>query len=594
MQQKNGSNWKYDKALDCMLFFAQRVDELLFHHTTDTYRFPALSLSGIADEFCTVYEDAKRGIIHKKNCSHIIEEFNDRLKKDSLAKSILSAEYVERFEKNHENWDIKQQYENITYIYRKLGNYAYYNAIKKRLKELIKENKEKKEIDSLATRWVREVIDCGYTENYVYRALHQVFYHDKVDSIDSLDRFFNMFNFKKRKYDVYIGFSEDLTPIKSLFEKMILYDAKIVLLTPSEAPKGIKTKNQRTIIKFESIRELDIFSAYEKAFDISTRIVDSYAFFRHDGSSIKIYGQVVDEDKSIVHIIQKQLLKDRVSPLSRLDSKKNADELLTALFSNRRNLNDLQKIVKIHNSALKSENINDSLLSLWSLIESLFISDNNEESKEENDNSQYKSGTVIELLIPFLKSTYVSKLVQTFIADVKHWDQNFFDDFIVANGFGENELEHAFAFLTFESTQTARDELYSRTSQYPLLKNRVCILYEQLHDIKSIKATLAAHKKRLTWQIQRIYRARNYIIHDGRSNDRLNHDLLINLHSYVDTLISKIVELINKSPYNDTVLDIITEHKLEVSIFDEMLEKQKNENINETNAKKLLYYRFSE
>lgn len=57
MRQNNITKWKYDSSLNCLLFFAQRLDELLFHHTTDTYRYPSLSLRGLAAEYCSVYSD---------------------------------------------------------------------------------------------------------------------------------------------------------------------------------------------------------------------------------------------------------------------------------------------------------------------------------------------------------------------------------------------------------------------------------------------------------------------------------------------------------------------------------------------------------
>ena len=85
----------------------------------------------------------------------------------------------------------------------------------------------------------------------------------------------------------------------------------------------------------------------------------------------------------------------------------------------------------------------------------------------------------------------------------------------------------------------------------------------------------------MKWHLHRIYRARNYIVHDASGDEELNRELLINLHSYIDTSVSKIIELLIASPYNDRLSDIILEHKLEVSIFDEKLESQGNEDITE-------------
>ena len=309
MQQKNGANWEYDNSLDCMLFFAQRVDELLFYHTTDTYRFPSLSLRGLAKEYCNVYVDSLKGIIKDKNLPRIIDEFNDRLQSDPLATSILSKEYVNRFQKNYGSWDKKTQFENINYIGRKLSNRVYYNAAVKKIKALVEENKEKKKLDALAQIWVRETVDYGYDENFIFKTLHKVFFYSRVSSLDALTTFFSVFGFKKSQYDVYIGFEKDLTPIQPLFEKLVLDSGTLHVLKPSEVENGIKTKRQRTILKYESIQALDMFSAYEKAYKIALHVVDSYAYYRHDGSSIKTYGQVVCADKSIIRIRQTNLLK---------------------------------------------------------------------------------------------------------------------------------------------------------------------------------------------------------------------------------------------------------------------------------------------
>ena len=70
MRVNNISNWEYSESLNTMLFFAQRLDELLFHHSTDSYRYPVLSIIGLCDEFIRVYEDVENKIIHEKNIDH--------------------------------------------------------------------------------------------------------------------------------------------------------------------------------------------------------------------------------------------------------------------------------------------------------------------------------------------------------------------------------------------------------------------------------------------------------------------------------------------------------------------------------------------
>lgn len=124
------------------------------------------------------------------------------------------------------------------------------------------------------------------------------------------------------------------------------------------------------------------------------------------------------------------------------------------------------------------------------------------------------------------------------------------------------------------------------------MRYRVCTLSDSLQNSKEIKSLIKAHTQRVTWHLHRIYRARNYIIHDANSNNRLNEGLVINLHSYVDTLFSEVITHISISPYNDSIYDAITNHKLSVLIMDEKLENRKNEEITVDNALQYLYYDF--
>lgn len=597
MRKNNLTSWNYTASLECLLFFAQRMDELLFHHTTDTYRYAALSIRGLAAEYCAVYHDVKAGTLNKKNLSHIIDEFSYRIRCDDVAGSILTNEYVDRFIKCYGNWDMKAQYENMQYVGRKLSNRTYYNGLVNRLKELIAENKQKKEIDEKTSLFVKELLDCGYNANYVYQMLHEVFFHQAVSSLNSLDNFLDQFDFSKKKYDVYIGYSNDMASLFPLFKKIVISDLNVSMLDLNSVPTGIKTKRQKTILKFEGVESYDTYSAFELVNSISSCVVNSYSFFRHEPDAVHTYGQVIDKNGIIVTIRPKKLLKNSVSVLSRQDATQNAESLIKIIFANYANLSDFIKVTNVHNSAIYSENTSESLLSLWSILESIVddeeVYTENLKSDDSNlEKERSKIGNIISYTLPYVKSTYIKKLVQTCMLDIMRWDFDFFNTHIANNGFGDNDLEHTFAFLAFQPAESTRQELYSKTEDFPLLRYRVCALSDQLHNSKGIKATLKNHIQRITWHLHRIYRARNYIVHDATENEQLNQELLVNLHSYVDTLFLKAIELIDTSPYNDSIHDALVGHKLAVQIMDEILENKSNEDITAENALKYLYYDF--
>ena len=401
MRKNNLTSWIYTDSLECLLFFAQRMDELLFHHTTDTYRYSALSIRGLVAEYCAVYRDVNSGILNKKNLNHIIDEFACRIKCDDIAKGILTSEYVERFVKCYGNWDIKTQYENLQYIGRKLSNRTYYSSLSNRLKELVAENKQKKEIDEKTSLFVKELLDCGYNANYVYQVLHEVFFYQEVSSLDSLDSFLSQFDFSTKKYDVYIGYSNDMSSLFPLFKKIVISDLNISMLDLKSVPIGIKTKRQKTILKFEGVESYDMYSAFEIVSAISSCVVNSYSFFRHEANAVHTYGQVVTENGSIITIRPKKLLKNSVAALSRQDATQNAGSLIRIIFSNYENLSDFMKITNVHNSAIYSENTSESLLSLWSILESIVEDDAANDKLKSNCSNAEKERSKIGNVISY-------------------------------------------------------------------------------------------------------------------------------------------------------------------------------------------------
>lgn len=213
---------------------------------------------------------------------------------------------------------------------------------------------------------------------------------------------------RKKKYDVYIGYSDDLSSLFPLYEKLMVSDLKISMLDSKSAPTGIKTRRQKTILKFEKIESYDMYAAFEMVNAISSCVVNSYSFFRHEPNAVHTYGQVVDESGNIVTIKPKKLLKHRVPILSREDSTKNAESLIKVLFTNYENLSDFMKVTNTHNSAIYSENTSESLLSLWSILESIVEEDRtNDKKKSDSSNvekERSKVGNVISYTIPLFKN----------------------------------------------------------------------------------------------------------------------------------------------------------------------------------------------
>jgi len=79
--------------------------------------------------------------------------------------------------------------------------------------------------------------------------------------------------------------------------------------------------------------------------------------------------------------------------------------------------------------------------------------------------------------------------------------------------------------------------ILSSCYDFPLLKERILYYCEMLKTPTLVNNFVEKHAERVRWQIMRIYRNRNLIVHNGSSMPYLSL-LIENLHSYVDVFLS--------------------------------------------------------
>jgi hypothetical protein len=94
--------------------------------------------------------------------------------------------------------------------------------------------------------------------------------------------------------------------------------------------------------------------------------------------------------------------------------------------------------------------------------------------------------------------------------------------------------------LAIDSNEDLRKELYGALKDFHLLRYRAFFLSESLSDTESIKNLIDTHKKKVSWQIRRIYRTRNLIVHSGRTPS-YTETLIENGHDYLDQMMEGVM-----------------------------------------------------
>ena len=89
-----------------------------------------------------------------------------------------------------------------------------------------------------------------------------------------------------------------------------------------------------------------------------------------------------------------------------------------------------------------------------------------------------------------------------------------------------------FIRFMFDPTHSlARNALLSNLDDNPLLRNRLWKLFENFGEVESLHRSTDSYEKRVEWQISRIYRARNSLMHGGQK-PRYISPLVMNAYEY--------------------------------------------------------------
>jgi hypothetical protein len=102
--------------------------------------------------------------------------------------------------------------------------------------------------------------------------------------------------------------------------------------------------------------------------------------------------------------------------------------------------------------------------------------------------------------------------------------------------------EKALHLLCVKSNDEILKELYEALGDFHLLRFRGFQLATILQSRDNIKEAIEVHRKKVLWQVRRIYRTRNLIVHSGRTPKYI-HSLIENGHDYLDWLVFEIIKM---------------------------------------------------
>lgn len=540
MRFKNISRWKITDEVHGLLFFAQRLDELLWDFTLDTHKPMSLNAPFLCEEALEIVSNIEKNLIEPANLKPVLEELIWSVQRDSIAKKLLDLP-IEKYIDMSDDSKLAERKTKLSALRRTLDPHRYLHSCFDELSSSVKEC-EKKRIDHAARTMVTTLINIGVSKQSLLARTSDFFFGSTGNSLEraeQVDDFLKLLYPFVHQCTVYFVVN-DL--IKTVEESLTAFRIEIV----DELPAGILSLQQQTpdfvagsgecYVSVGPLKAHDPYSAQEEGANRLDMLSDLFTVFYHQKKITWKEVALVEQcctDSPVATKLSKGPMR-KPFDLRPEKASKELNRLLRNLSIRGSSRDRFNRVADLHGICVASDVIDNQLVTLWTSLETLIPS----------TTGGSKIVNILDATTPFLMESYIRRLVQRFTHDLISWNRwaakRILDK--VPDVVGPSTVHRALALLSVQSNLELRKRLYAELRDFHLLRYRAFQLSETLCSPEKIRSQMALHEAKVQWQIRRIYRTRNLLVHSGMRPTYI-HTLVENAHDYLDQMLFAVMKL---------------------------------------------------
>ena len=546
MIKKINITWNNDWAYDGFLYFGQRIVEMLDYTTPDIYRAPLINTNKLVDEYIDIYMNTA----NKNQLEAVKEEFLDSIENDVVLKFKYDNTKLDKLISMIKSKDMP--IEEFNYLQKTIGH-TYLDWCKEYIRFIVKKSKEKKKIESVIRCFIPELLRYGYNRDEIYHTAKKVMLDKDTNPEKALDIFLDTYNNIENSYIVYILFNQGIKDFQDMMSKTLRLDFSI-----DKNEEEINPDNQFIVAKVKDIKALDASGAANYAIKSIEIFLDFYQYLGNYDCSL-IHKKVwVYDSKSVCRklVVNREKYKSIEADSHMLIRQCSENLIYRLIYDAKYSLTRLIEIVKLHNKAISNNGLENGFLNFWSILEMICVSDI--EGK--------KGDQVKNKLIPILQRDYLVEIFNDIERNLLNiFSMEEYRDFLkIIDENTSTTVESLADILLLDKYGTYVDEFVDRLVSYPVLRTRILEIRDKCHKMNDLYNMSVKYAKSVSWQISRIYRARNKIIHSGKEVRDIK-DLGEILHSYVDSIVSEVLVQLSQGTLcdiNNVLIDSELRRKL--------------------------------
>lgn len=551
-------HWKNVDECTNLLFFSQLVNELLFDYSIPSNRIATLNSHYLCLDAIDAIESIDNHGVPEGTLKPIMEELYVALQKDPVFVDLEPISPLQFFVKYQGNsYVLSTKVSDLNYNELKkaattINGYffkdnSYYEMMQKRVISIVKGNNadQQKELFRLVKSLLTELMNFGYSLKFIYEVMNQNFWNPRVDitSPDDIKLFFDKFTFKRMPYDVVFRVNQEHMRRFLGYINGLEFDANLKPRFEEHTEKAFYNKRNKDTFLQVKIEAVDPFSAADHAKDMLMLNAALYRLYDHTYRYDIRTAPYIVYDEYRFYTIGKMVgaveHKRNMSSKAISESMSLSEKALHEAVSNQaiRDFLSIVNAAKFHAHSLDSASEENQLLDFWSIFESVLDISN----KNTGDRIQQ----VCMHLVPILKRKYFYSLFEQLASDIKNYNEELFADIVGNDTEIKTVVQKVCEFTLLDEYKEKREAFLTSCSDFPLLKERIGYYSSLLSDTSAVHRFVEKHGERVRWQVMRIYRNRNLIIHNGQTMPYLSL-LIENLHSYVDDFLFYSIHSLSK------------------------------------------------
>jgi hypothetical protein len=509
-------------------FFAQAALELVHEESWESYKLPALSPLRRLVETGKIATDVMRGPLTQKVLDPVVQEANQSLCADPVCNEILTCRGISPADIAISEEDKAQDIFSQSGFLLKLCQKSYRKTAENLLVDECFGTGRRSKIYLLLKNYLSDLVLEGHSRIYIEEKVRAAFFESAPTKVSrrTLRTFFRQFPEKRGKFRVYGAANKKLVvalshliPVKELKGRSIPGKLKAALVKErSEAFFAIETES------------FDQFAAVHLAGKLLS--IGEAVLLLFPGKELgKVPQQLMVSKVRSSEIIEAEIQPPflrRVLSHSKNSANQHMDRVRKLIVAENRGRETLLGSSFLHATMMagigdKSTAPEVKLLTLWAAFETLL--------PDVPEGSTNRISHFLEYIVPAVTLSYAHDCFVEFSRDAERLHHNPYVKYLDDTVAGKASYADKLATIVISGDASQQYRLCSVFKSNPLALYRLSDLQKKFSTPESFQNTLTDHAKRVSWQIQRIYRERNTVMHNGESSPAMAR-LLSNTYYY--------------------------------------------------------------